>query len=63
VAGRGPAAGQDYAAVSGIGGGELYAEQVFEVLWTGASKTISSGEVVSLPLRVPPSAMRDPYGW
>jgi hypothetical protein len=63
VAGRGPAAGQDYAAVSGIGGGELYAEQVFEVLRTGASKTISSGEVVSLPLRVPPSAMRGPYGW
>jgi hypothetical protein len=63
VAGRGLAAGQDYAAVSGIGGGELYAEQVFEVLRTGTSKTISSGEVVSLPLRVPPSAMRGPYGW
>jgi hypothetical protein len=63
VAGRGLAAGQDYAAVSGIGGGELYAEQVFEVLRTGASKTISSGEVVSLPLRVPTSGMRGPYGW
>jgi hypothetical protein len=63
VAGRGLAAGQPYAAVSGIGGGELYAEQVFDVLRTGASKTISSGEMVSLPLRVPPSGMRGPYGW
>ena len=63
VAGRGLAAGQPYAAVSGIGGGELYAEQVFDVLRTGASKTISSGEVVSLPLRVPTSGMRGSYGW
>jgi hypothetical protein len=63
VAGRGLAAGQNYAAVSGVGGGELYAEQVFEVLWTGASKTISSGETLSLPLRMPPSGIRDLYGW
>jgi len=63
VAGRGLAVGQDYAAVSGIGGGELYAEQVFGVLRTGASRTISSGEVVSLPLRVPTSGIRGPNGW
>jgi hypothetical protein len=63
VAGRGLAAGQNYVAVSGVGGGELYAEQVFEVLRTGASKTIASGEMVSLPLRVPPSGIRYPYGW
>jgi hypothetical protein len=63
VAGRGLAAGQNYAAVSGVGGGELYAEQVFEVLRTGASKTISSGEMVALPLRVPSYGIRGPYGW
>jgi len=63
VAGRGLAAGQNYAAVSGVGGGELYAEQVFEVLRTGASKTISSGEMVALPLGVPPYGIRGPYGW
>jgi hypothetical protein len=63
VAGRGLATGQNYVAVSGVGGGELYAEQVFEVLRTGASKTIASGEMVSLPLRVPTSGIRDPYGW
>jgi hypothetical protein len=62
VAGRGLATGQNYVAVSGVGGGELYAEQVFEVLQTGASKTIASGEMVSLPLRVPPSGMRGLYG-
>lgn len=62
VAGRGLAAGQNYVAVSGVGGGELYAEQVFEVLRTGASKTIASGEMVSLPLRVPPSGMRGHHG-
>jgi hypothetical protein len=63
VAGRGLAAGQPYAAVSGVGGGELYAEQVFEVLRTGASKTISSGEMVALALHVPPYGIRGPYGW
>jgi hypothetical protein len=63
VAGRGLAAGQNYAAVSGVGGGELYAEQVFEVLRTGASKTISSGEMISLPLRMPASGIRGRYGW
>ena len=49
VAGRGLAAGQNYAAVSGVGGGELYAEQVFEVLQTGAYGTTLSGETVFLP--------------
>ncbi len=63
VAGRGLATGRNYVAVSGVGGGELYAEQVFEVLRTGASKTISSGEMVSLSLRVLPSGMWGPYGW
>jgi hypothetical protein len=63
VAGRGLATGQIYVAVSGVGGGELYAEQVFEVLRTGASKTIASGEMVSLSLRMPPSGIRGPYGW
>jgi hypothetical protein len=62
VAGGGLGAGQNYAAVSGVGGGELYAEQVFEVLRTGASKMISTGEMVSLPLRVPTSGVWDPYG-
>jgi hypothetical protein len=49
VAGRGLAGGIDYAAVSGIGGGQLYAEQVFEVLQTGASGTTFNGESVVLP--------------
>jgi hypothetical protein len=51
VAGRGLAAGQNYSAVSGVGAGELYAEQVFGALRAGASKTIFSGETVSLPGR------------
>src|SRR3712207_2114984 len=49
VAGRGLASGIDYAAVSGIGGGQLYAEQVFEVLQMGASATTLNGEHVVLP--------------
>ena len=49
VAGRGLADGVPYAAVSGIGGGRLYAEQVFEVLQTGASGTTFHGENVVLP--------------
>jgi hypothetical protein len=63
VAGRGLALGQNYTAVSGIGGGELYAEQVLEALRTGASRTISSGETVSLPLGMPTSGIRGRYGW
>src|ERR671910_2284460 len=53
VAGRGLAAGQNYSAVSGIGGGALYAEQVFGTLRMGASRTLFSGETVSLPVGVP----------
>lgn len=35
-------------AVAGVGGGELYAEQVRETMQSGVSETISSGERVSL---------------
>lgn len=49
VAGSGQAYGTYYAAVAGIGSGGLYAEQVFEVLQTGAYGTTLSGETVSLP--------------
>ena len=52
VAGRGLAAGSNYMSVAGIGGGWLYADQVFGTLRTGASKTILSGETVSLPVSV-----------
>ena len=62
VTGRGLALGQNYSAVSGIGGGELYAEQVFGTLRTGASKTLSSGETVSLPVGVPAPGMGSLYG-
>ena len=36
-------------AVAGIGGGELYADQVFETLKNGASARTKSGEQISLP--------------
>ena len=49
VAGRGQAYGTYYAAVAGIGSGGLYAEQVFEVLQTGAYGTTLTGETVFLP--------------
>jgi hypothetical protein len=62
VTGRGLALGQNYSAVSGIGGGELYAEQVFGTLRTGASKTLFSGETVSLPVGVPARGMGNLYG-
>jgi hypothetical protein len=48
VAGRGRAPGRSFEAPSGIGGGELYAEQVFEVLKAGASTTTRSGERIAL---------------
>jgi hypothetical protein len=57
VAGRGLADGTNYAAVSGIGGGELYAEQVFEALQTGASATTFFGENVFLPAQGPASVL------
>ncbi len=48
VAGRGRAPGRPLQAPSGVGGGELYAEQVFEVLKAGASATTRDGERISL---------------
>jgi hypothetical protein len=62
VAGRGMAVGQNYSAVSGIGAGQLYAEQVFGTLRTGASKTIFAGEAVSLPGRVLTPGFGNLYG-
>jgi hypothetical protein len=62
VAGRGLAAGQNYSAVSGIGGGALYAEQVFGTLRMGASRTLFSGETVSLPVVVPAPGLGNLYG-
>jgi hypothetical protein len=49
VAGRGRAAGHNYRAVAGIGGGELYAEQVFDALRRGVpEEKLKSGERLSL---------------
>ena len=62
VAGRGMAAGSSYTAVSGIGGGELYAEQVFGTLRTGATRTLRSGETVTLPVRIPSFGLGNLYG-
>ena len=43
--------GKMYAAVAGVGGGELYAEQTFDVLTNGTSAWIASGELIKLPAR------------
>lgn len=51
VAGRGRAGGKNYKAVAGVGGGELYAEQVFEALKNGASEKTRAGEKISLAAR------------
>jgi hypothetical protein len=49
VAGRGRAPGKNYQAVAGIGGGKLYAEQVFEALERGVpEEKLKSGERLSL---------------
>ena len=40
--------GKIYEAVAGIGGGRLFAEQVFETLQKGASERIKSGEQLTL---------------
>lgn len=48
VAGRGITAAKNYRAVAGIGGGELYADEVFEILEKGASRKIRSGAKISL---------------
>ena len=63
VVGRGLGAGRSYTAVAGIGGGELYAEQVFGTLRTGAYRRMSSGETVSLPFRTPDTGIRNIHGW
>ncbi len=44
--------GKSYAAVTGIGGGELYAGQVFGTLQTGAQATTYYGELVTLPAQI-----------
>ena len=41
--------GKVFEALAGIGGGELYADQVFEALKSGASARTKSGEQISLP--------------
>ena len=52
VAGRGRAPGKNYRAVAGVGGGELYAEQVFEALERGVpEEKLKSGERLSLQAR------------
>ncbi len=52
VAGRGRASGKNYQAVAGIGGGKLYAEQVFEALQRGVpEEKLKSGERLSLEAR------------
>lgn len=43
--------GKEYRAVAGVGAGELFAEQVSEVLEKGASKRTKNGEQVSLRAR------------
>jgi hypothetical protein len=49
LAGRGRAPGRNYQAVAGVGGGELYAEQVFEALQRGVpEEKLKSGERLSL---------------
>lgn len=51
VTGRGNAPGRPFEAPSGVGGGELYAEQVFETLREGASARTRGGERVVLASR------------
>lgn len=56
--GRGRAAGRDFTAVAGVGGGGLYAEQVSQAVEGGAAEKLRSGE--SSILRKPTlSAMED----
>ena len=52
LAGRGRAPGKNYRAVAGVGGGELYAEQVLEALERGIpEEKLKSGERLSLEAR------------
>jgi len=60
VDGRG-GRGKEYRAVAGVGGGELYAEQVFDRLAIGARETNRAGELLTL-LPTPRSA-RLADGW
>ncbi len=41
--------GKTYDAVAGIGGGELYVDQLIETLRSGAEAKISTGEIIVLP--------------
>lgn len=45
--------GKTYDAVAGIGGGELYVDQVIETLRSGAEAKISTGETIVLPPQNP----------
>ncbi len=45
--------GKTYEAVAGVGGGDLYVDQVIETLRSGAEAKISTGETVALPPQNP----------
>ena len=45
--------GETYEAVAGIGGGDLYADQVIETLRSGAEAKIRTGETIVLPPQNP----------
>ncbi len=49
VSGRGRAPGKNFTAVSGVGGGELYADQLREALEKEAEAKTSAGEKLSIP--------------
>lgn len=46
ISGRGRAAGRDFKAVAGVGGGELYAEQVADAIDLSVAKELRSGESI-----------------
>lgn len=61
LAGRGRAPGKNYRAVAGVGGGELYAEQVLEALERGIpEEKLKSGERLSLEARSPTDSIGAP---
>jgi hypothetical protein len=61
LAGGERAPGKNYRAVAGVGGGELYAEQVFEALERGIpEEKLESGERLSLEARSPTDRMGAP---
>ncbi len=49
VSGRGKAPGKNFSAVSGVGGGEIYADQLRETLEKGVEAKTNAGEKLSLP--------------